>query len=45
MGSVVGNGEYQYEVIENWGTLPDQWTFHEVAAVAVDAQDQVYCFT
>ena len=45
MGSVVGSGEYKYEVIENWGTLPDQWAFHEVAAVAVDAQDQVYCFT
>ena len=45
MGSVVGSGEYKYEVIENWGTLPDQWTFHEVAAVAVDVQDQVYCFT
>jgi hypothetical protein len=45
MAAVLGSGDYRYEVIENWGTLPDGWTFHEVAAVAVDAQDQVYCFT
>jgi DNA-binding beta-propeller fold protein YncE len=45
MAVVLGSGDYRYEVIENWGILPDGWTFHEVAAVAVDAQDQVYCFT
>jgi len=32
-------------VIESWGKLPDDWTFHEVAAVAVDNKDQVYFFT
>ena len=45
MGVVLGSGEYRYEVIEGWGKLPDDWTFHEVAAVAVDQKDQVYCFT
>ena len=45
MAVVLGSGDYRYEVTENWGALPDGWTFHEVAAVAVDAQDQVYCFT
>ena len=38
MSVVVGSGDYKYEVIENWGALPDGWTFNEVAAVAVDAQ-------
>ena len=41
----VGSGEYRYEVVEGWGKLPDGWTFKEVAAVAIDSKDQVYCFT
>ena len=45
MSVVLGSGEYRYEVIENWGSLPNEWNFHEVAAVAVDQKDQVYCFT
>ena len=45
MGVTVGSGEFRYEVIEHWGKLPDGWTFKEVAAVAVDKKDQVYCFT
>ena len=45
MGVILGSGEYRYEVIEGWGKLPDDWTFHEVAAAAVDDKDQVYCFT
>ena len=45
MGVIVGSGEFRYEVIEGWGKLPEGWTFKEVAAVAVDKKDQVYCFT
>jgi DNA-binding beta-propeller fold protein YncE len=45
MGVVLGSGDYRYEVIESWGELPADWTFHEVAAVAVDNKDQVYCFS
>src|SRR5512132_1003950 len=45
MGVIVGSGEFRYEVIEGWGKLPEGWTFKEVAAVAVDRKDQVYCFT
>src|SRR3970282_2015747 len=45
MSVILGSGEFRYEVIEGWGKLPDGWTFQEVAAVAVDAKDQVYCFT
>ena len=45
MAVVLGSGEFRYEVIEGWGKLPGDWTFHEVAAVAVDGKDQVYCFT
>ena len=45
MSVILGSGEYRYEVIENWGKLPDGWTFKEVAAVGVDKTDNVYCFT
>ena len=45
MGVILGSGDYRYEVIENWGKLPPDWAFQEVAAVAVDQKDQVYCFT
>jgi hypothetical protein len=45
MGVTVGSGEFKYEVVEGWGKLPEGWTFKEVAAVAVDQKDQVYCFT
>src|SRR4051794_40221454 len=45
MSVVLGDGKFRYEVIEGWGTLPDGWTFHEVASVGVDKDDNVYCFT
>ena len=45
MSVMVGSGDFRYEVIEGFGKLPDDWTFHEVAAVAVDNKDQLYCFT
>ena len=44
MATVLGDGEYTYEVIEDWAKLPDGWEFRDVAAVAVDHKDQVYVF-
>ena len=40
----LGAGQYTYEVVENWAKLPDGWSFREVAAVGVDANDNVYAF-
>jgi outer membrane protein assembly factor BamB len=45
MSVILGSGEYRYEAVEGFGKLPEDWTFHEVAAVAVDDKDQLYCFT
>ena len=45
MAIIVGSGEYRYEVIENWGKLPDGWHYGDVAAVGVDSKDNVYVFT
>jgi hypothetical protein len=44
METVLGRGEYAYRVIADWAKLPDGWSFRDVAAVAVDHQDQVYVF-
>ena len=44
MTTTIGSGNYQYQVVENWARLPDGWTLRDVAAVAVDAKDQVYIF-
>lgn len=39
-----GNGEYVYEPVEGWGSLPPGWDFKEVAAVGVDRRGHVYAF-
>jgi hypothetical protein len=44
MPVVLGAGEHRYQVLENWAKLPEGWEFKDVAAVAVDSKDRVYCF-
>jgi hypothetical protein len=44
MSVILGSGAYRYRVIENWAKLPEGWQFMDVAAVAVDSKDRVYCF-
>ena len=45
MGTIMGKGQFVYEVAENWGKLPDGWSYREVAAVGVDKQDRVHLFS
>ena len=43
--AILGHGEFTYEVSgEDWGELPEGWTYHEATAVAVDSKDNVYVF-
>ena len=44
MKTILGDGEYRYEEIDDWAQLPAGWSFLEVADVAVDADDRVYVF-
>ena len=44
MPVILGSGEHRYRVEEGWGKLPDGWSFHEVGAVGVDRNDNVYVF-
>ena len=39
-----GPHKLEYEVIEGWENLPEDWSFVEVAGVAVDSFDRVYVF-
>jgi hypothetical protein len=40
----LGTGDYVYEPVEGWGTLPPRWSFKEIGAVGVDRNDNVYVF-
>ena len=41
----LGNEHYSYETSgENWGHLPEDWTYKEATAVAVDDKDNAYVF-
>ncbi|HTT38000.1 MAG TPA: peptidyl-alpha-hydroxyglycine alpha-amidating lyase family protein [Burkholderiales bacterium] len=44
MATILGSGQYRYEVVENWAKVPDGWELLDVAAVAVDRNDRVYVF-
>ena len=45
MPVVLGAGDYRYEVHDGWAKLPPGREFNaDVAAVGVDARDQVYAF-
>ena len=35
----------RFEPVVGWGTPPPGWSYVEVAGVAVDAKDNVFCFT
>ena len=37
-----GDGDYQYEVVENWGSVPPGWSLGVVTGVAVDSRERVY---
>jgi len=41
---ILGEGAFRYRVNRDWAQLPDGWTFHEVAAVGVDQNDNVFVF-
>ena len=44
MTTRLGNGDYTYEELAEWGRLPEGWALKEVADVAVDSKDRVYVF-
>ena len=42
---ILGENRFTYSVSgDNWGNLPDGWTYKEGTSVDVDSKDQVYVF-
>ena len=39
---IVGDGDFRYEVVENWGTLPEYFEMDDPVDIAVDSRDRVY---
>ena len=43
--AILGVGAYKYEASgDEWGKLPDGWSYREATSVAVDENDMVYVF-
>ena len=43
--TIIGEGDHTYEISgEDWGDLPEGWSYKEATSVAVDANDNVYVF-
>lgn len=40
----LGGGERQYEVVENWPTMPEGTSWDQVVEIVVDSQDRVFIF-
>lgn len=40
----VGEGEFRYEVIEDWAKLPPGYSLREIGGIGIDASDNVYVF-
>lgn len=44
MTEVLGGGDYRYEPVADWASLPPEVTLGDVAGIAVDDRDRVYLF-
>lgn len=44
MTTILGEGDFEFSTGSDWGILPAGWTLGEVAAVAVDGDDNVFVF-
>jgi hypothetical protein len=42
---IIQAGDRQYELVKDWGKLPDGWRWGQAAGVAIDSQDNVHVYT
>lgn len=45
MSAIVGSGNFKYEALDQWPTLPEGARLIETPGVAVDSKDQIYVFS
>lgn len=43
MATIVGQGDFRYELVEDWAQLPQGWRMNQVSP-ATDSEDRVYLF-
>jgi len=39
---IYGNGDYQYELVDNWAKLPDDMALLDVCSIGIDSEDRIY---
>lgn len=39
---IIGNGDFKYELVENWGQLPEYFDMDDPVDISVDSSDRVY---
>ena len=42
--TIINTDKHDYELIQDWGKLPEDWTFGVVSAVATGSQNRVYVY-
>lgn len=42
--TTVDTDKHNYELVQNWGWLPGDWTYGVVSAIATDSQNRVYVY-
>lgn len=43
--TIVGDGDFRYEVVTDWPQMPEWWSFGLASDVAVDSKDRVWVFS
>ena len=43
--SILGQGDYTYEVVDGWAKLPEGWVFSLVSDAAIDSKGRIFAFT
>ena len=41
----LGQGDYQYELVEGWPNLPEGWEMNMASDAAIDSTGNIYVFT
>ena len=42
---ILGEGDYRYELVEDWAKLPEGWVFSMVSDAAIDSKGRIFAFT
>jgi DNA-binding beta-propeller fold protein YncE len=37
-----GAGKYQYELVDGWAKLPENWSLLDIGGIAIDKEDRIY---